>query len=67
MSGEACRHYQLYEHDFNLAQFWGHKVVSWDNRSPHLGLFMRHFSDFLGLVIEHFISLALCLRVSGMR
>ena len=26
MLGEACPHYQLYEHDFDLAQSWGHNA-----------------------------------------
>jgi beta-glucosidase len=41
MSGEACRHYQLYAHDFDLACSWGHNAhrfpIEWSRIEPAAG------------------------------
>jgi len=40
-SGEACRHYQLYEQDFDLARSWGHNAhrfsIEWSRIEPSEG------------------------------
>ena len=41
ISGEACRHYELYEHDFDLARSWGHNAhrlsLEWSRIEPSEG------------------------------
>jgi beta-glucosidase len=41
MSGEACRHYQLFEHDFDLARAWGQNAhrfsIEWSRIEPSEG------------------------------
>jgi beta-glucosidase len=40
-SGEACRHYQLFEQDFDLARSWGHNAhrlsIEWSRIEPSAG------------------------------
>jgi beta-glucosidase len=40
-SGEACRHYQLFEKDFDMARSWGHNVhrfsIEWSRIEPSRG------------------------------
>src|SRR5215510_8614654 len=40
-SGEACRHYQLFEKDFDLARSWGHNAhrlsIEWSRIEPSEG------------------------------
>jgi beta-glucosidase len=40
-SGEACRHYELYEQDFDLARSWGHNAhrfsIEWSRIEPEEG------------------------------
>ena len=41
VSGEACRHYQLFERDFDLARSWGHNAhrfsIEWSRIEPSEG------------------------------
>lgn len=41
ISGEACRHYQLFENDFDLAHSWGHNAhrfsIEWSRIEPSEG------------------------------
>ena len=40
-SGDACRHYELYEQDFDLARSWGHNAhrfsIEWSRIEPTEG------------------------------
>jgi beta-glucosidase len=40
-SGDACRHYELFEHDFDLAKSWGHNAhrfsIEWSRLEPEQG------------------------------
>lgn len=42
-SGDACRHYELYEADFDLARSWGHNAhrfsIEWSRIEPREGAF----------------------------
>jgi len=44
-SGEACRHYDLYEQDFDLARSWGHNShrlsIEWSRIEPSQGKWNR--------------------------
>jgi len=54
-SGEACRHYELYKQDFDLAQGLGHNAhrlsLEWSRIEPQEGVFsdkeLRHYRDVL--------------------
>jgi len=52
VSGQACRHYQLYKEDFELAKSLNHNVhrlsIEWSRIEPRQG-------DFLDLEIQHYI------------
>ena len=41
MSGDACRHYELFERDFDLARSWGHNAhrlsIEWSRFEPAEG------------------------------
>lgn len=62
-SGEACRHYQLYEKDFNQAKELGHNAhrlsIEWSRVEPSEG----NFSD---AEIEHYLNVVLCLKRLGL-
>ena len=63
VSGEACRHYQLYKQDFTLAKELGHNAhrlsIEWSRVEPLEG-------DFLDAEIEHYLEVVLCLRGLGL-
>jgi beta-glucosidase len=44
-SGEACRHYEMYEQDFDLARSWGHNAhrfsIEWSRVEPSEGKWNR--------------------------
>jgi beta-glucosidase len=44
-SGEACRHYEMYEQDFDLARSWGHNAhrfsIEWSRIEPSAGKWNR--------------------------
>ena len=44
-SGDACRHYELYEQDFDLARSWGHNAhrfsIEWSRIEPSEGKWNR--------------------------
>ncbi len=52
-SGEACRHWELYESDFDLAASWGHNAhrfsVEWSRIEPEQGQWdpeaLAHYAD----------------------
>ncbi len=52
-SGEACRHYQLFEQDFELARRWGHNAhrfsIEWSRIEPREGAWdqaaLDHYRD----------------------
>jgi beta-glucosidase len=58
-SGDACRHYELYEQDFDLAQSWGHNAhrfsLEWSRIEPSQG---KWNSD----AVEHYRSVIAALR-----
>ena len=60
LSGEACRHYQLYKQDFDLARGLGHNAhrlsVEWSRIEPEDGKFsaqeINHYQDVILSLIE---------------
>jgi beta-glucosidase len=62
-SGDACRHYQLYESDFDLARSWGHNAqrlsVEWSRIEPHEGV----WDD---AALDHYEQVIAALRMRGM-
>jgi beta-glucosidase len=63
-SGDACRHYELYEQDFDLAQSWGHNAhrfsLEWSRIEPAQG---EWNADALG----HYRSVIGALRRRGLQ
>ncbi|MBF0485570.1 MAG: glycoside hydrolase family 1 protein [Candidatus Omnitrophica bacterium] len=61
-SGEACRHYELYEQDFDLAKSLGHNAhrlsVEWSRVEPEEG-------QFSSKELEHYINVILALKKRG--
>jgi beta-glucosidase len=59
----ACRHFELYERDFDLAQSWGHNAhrlsIEWSRIEPVEG----HFS---AAALDHYASVARALRKRGL-
>ncbi len=61
VSGEACRHYQLYRQDFNLAQALQHNAhrlsIEWSRIEPEKGRFSQteisHYQDVILSLREH--------------
>ena len=59
-SGEACRHYQLFELDFDLARSWGHNAhrfaIEWSRIEPSEGKWNRdaiaHYSAVIRALKE---------------
>lgn len=55
VSGEACRHYELYKEDFNLAKSLSHNAhrlsIEWSRIEPRQGLFLdkeiQHYRDVI--------------------
>jgi beta-glucosidase len=55
-SGEACRHYQLFEKDFDLARSWGHNAhrlsIEWSRIEPTEGRWdmdaTAHYGEVIG-------------------
>jgi beta-glucosidase len=62
-SGETCRHYQLYEADFDLAQSWGHNAhrfsLEWSRIEPAEGQWDPE-------AIAHYQAVLRALRSRGM-
>jgi beta-glucosidase len=60
VSGQACRHYELYESDFDLAKSLGHNAhrlsVEWARIEPQEGIFseqeLRHYRGVLSALRE---------------
>jgi len=63
VSGEACRHYQLYKQDFTQAKELGHNAhrlsIEWSRVEPREG-------DFLDTEMEHYLDVVLCLKGLGL-
>ena len=59
LSGEACRHYSLYEEDFRLANQLNHNAhrfsIEWSRVEPEKGHFLKK-------EIDHYIEVILCLK-----
>jgi beta-glucosidase len=55
-SGEACRHYQLFEQDFDLARSWGHNAhrlsIEWSRLEPSEGCWDVNATAHYGEVIR---------------
>jgi beta-glucosidase len=55
-SGEACRHYELYEQDFDLARSWGHNAhrfsIEWSRIEPSEGSWNREALEHYRAVIQ---------------
>lgn len=59
-SGEACRHYEMYEADFDLARSWGHNAhrfsIEWSRIEPREGDWdpaaMAHYRDVVTALHE---------------
>jgi len=55
-SGDACRHYQLFEQDFDLAQGWGHNAhrfsIEWSRIEPREGAWDRGALDHYRDVVQ---------------
>lgn len=62
-SGEACRHYELYEHDFDLAQSMRHNAhrfsIEWSRIEPRPG-------EWNAAALEHYVAVVDALRRRGM-
>ena len=62
-SGEACRHFELYESDFDLARSLGHTghrfSIEWSRIEPREG----HFD---AAALDHYISVVRALKVRGL-
>jgi beta-glucosidase len=63
MSGEACRHYQLYAQDFDLAHAWGHNAhrfsIEWSRIEPSEGQWSAE-------AIAHYRAVIHALRARGL-
>jgi beta-glucosidase len=61
-SGEACRHYEFYEQDFDLAKSLNHNAhrfsVEWSRIEPVEGTFSRE-------ELQHYINVILALKARG--
>jgi len=61
-SGKACRHYELYEQDFDLARGLNHNAhrlsIEWSRIEPQEGKFARQ-------ELEHYVKVILALRSRG--
>jgi beta-glucosidase len=55
-SGEACRHYELYEQDFDLARSWGHNAhrfsIEWSRIEPAQGKWNREAMEHYRAVVQ---------------
>jgi beta-glucosidase len=55
-SGAACRHYQLFEQDFELARAWGHNAhrfsIEWSRIEPHEGKWDQGAIDHYREVVQ---------------
>ncbi len=62
-SGAACRHYQLFEQDFELARAWGHNAhrfsIEWSRIEPREGEWDQG-------AIDHYREVVLALRRRGL-
>jgi beta-glucosidase len=62
-AGEACRHYQLFEQDFELARSWGHNAhrfsIEWSRIEPREGVWDRD-------ALDHYRDVVRALRRRGM-
>jgi beta-glucosidase len=62
-SGEACRHYELYEQDFDLARSLGHNAhrfsIEWSRIEPERGVWD-------GSALEHYAAVIAALRRRGL-
>jgi beta-glucosidase len=62
-SGDACRHYEMYEQDFDLARAWGHNAhrfsLEWSRIEPCEGEWNRE-------AVEHYRAVILALRQRGL-
>lgn len=60
ISGEACRHYELYEQDFDLARSWGHNAhrfsIEWSRIEPSEGNWnqdaVAHYRSVIRALLE---------------
>ncbi len=60
VSGEACRHYELYEQDFDMAQSWGHNAhrfsIEWSRIEPVEGKWnddaVAHYRSVIRALLE---------------
>jgi beta-glucosidase len=63
VSGEACRHYELYEQDFDLARSWGHNAhrfsIEWSRIEPFEGKFNHD-------ALEHYRAVIRALKGRGL-
>jgi beta-glucosidase len=61
-SGQACRHYEFYEHDFDLVKSLNHNAhrlsIEWSRLEPRPGEFSKE-------VLQHYINVIASLRVRG--
>jgi beta-glucosidase len=59
-SGDACRHYELYERDFDLARSWGHNAhrcsIEWSRIEPAEGMWnqdaVAHYRSVIRALLE---------------
>jgi beta-glucosidase len=62
-SGEACRHFELYESDFELARSWGHNAhrlsIEWSRIEPREG-------EFDSAALDHYVSVVRALKARGL-
>jgi beta-glucosidase len=62
-SGDACRHFELYERDFDMARAWGHNAhrlsIEWSRIEPSPGEWNME-------AIEHYLRVIEALRRRGM-
>jgi beta-glucosidase len=62
-SGEACRHYELYEQDFDLARSWGHNAhrfsIEWSRIEPSEGKWNHD-------AVEHYRAVIQALKKRGL-
>ena len=63
VSGEACRHYELYEQDFDMARSWGHNAhrfsIEWSRIEPSEGKWNRE-------ALEHYRAVIRALKKRGL-
>jgi beta-glucosidase len=60
LSGDACRHYELYEQDFDMAKSWGHGAhrfsIEWSRIEPEEGRWnaeaVAHYRDVIHALRE---------------